>query len=390
LKRGIEGDFSHDRGGGPVPVLDRLLAFTRTVRDHGVPVTAASAALLAEAVAATGVGRRDDVKAAARTVLAGRREHVEVVDRAFDRFFRAAPGREIPMGSLVERKSRKKTVQALRPAASGAEPEGEELEAPYVELVRAAGDRELLRRKDFAELTEDETAAVSKMIREAPLRLRPRRTRRLVRARRGRALDPRRTLRDSLSRGGEPLELKRRKQKLAPRPLVVLLDVSGSMETYARMLLQLAYALRGSTARLEVFAFGTRLTRLTRELEQRDLQKALADATAEVVDWGGGTRIGESLRRFHRDWGRRVLGRGAVVLLISDGWDRGDPEVLSRQMARLSRNCQRLIWLNPLLGRPGYEPLTRGMQAALPHVDDFLPVHDLVSLEQLGELLAAL
>jgi hypothetical protein len=179
--------------------------------------------------------------------------------------------------------------------------------------------------------------------------------------------------------------------KTKPRPLVVIADISGSMERYTRLLLHFLYSLTaGLDQRVETFLFGTRLTRITRQLEHKDIETALREVSGAVNDWAGGTRIGDCLHRFNFDWGRRVLGRGAVVLVISDGWDRGDPELLRAEMARLTRSCHRLIWLNPLLGAPDYEPLTRGIQAALPYIDDFLPVHNLASLEDLAMRLAAL
>jgi uncharacterized protein with von Willebrand factor type A (vWA) domain len=175
-----------------------------------------------------------------------------------------------------------------------------------------------------------------------------------------------------------------------PRPLVLICDISGSMERYSRILLQFAHAISAGLGNVETFVFGTRLTRITRQLRHKDIDDAIDAVSKHVVDWSGGTRIGEAIKEFNFRWGRRVLGRSPVVLLISDGWDRGDPELLAREMDRLQRSCHRLIWLNPLLGTPGYEPLTVGMQAALPFVDDFLPVHNLVSLEQLGAKLASL
>lgn len=372
-------------------LLDNLTLFTRTLRGLGLPLTPDDTARLAEALGTVGLTDRRDVKNAVRAVLPCRKEHLAVVDSVFDLFFR--PGRvgePIDLGEILERTSRERRVEALVPAPGAASAaEGPTVEQEWVEVTRAASDRELLRRKDFAELTPAEAEVVARLLRQTPLTLAPRRTRRRIPGKDG-LLDPRRTLRKSLATGGEPLTLSWRRRKEKPRPLVVLLDVSGSMEPYARMLLQLAYTLTAATWRLEVFVFGTRLTRITRELARRDVDRALKEAAAAVVDWGGGTRIGESLHRFNYDWGRRVLGRGAVVLLISDGWERGDPELLEREMARLHRTCQRLIWLNPLLGRPGYEPLTRGMRSALPHVDDFLPVHDLESLEQLAAVLEGL
>ncbi len=187
------------------------------------------------------------------------------------------------------------------------------------------------------------------------------------------------------------LTLARRERKTKPRPLVVIADISGSMERYTRLLLHFIYGLAQSRSLpVEAFVFSTRLTRITRQLRQKDIDQSLEDVSGVVHDWAGGTRIGEAIKTFNYDWGRRVLGRGAVVLIISDGWDRGDIDLLDLEMARLQRSCHRTIWLNPLLGSPGYEPLTRGMQAALPHVDAFLPVHNLASLEDLAAHLQAI
>jgi uncharacterized protein with von Willebrand factor type A (vWA) domain len=207
----------------------------------------------------------------------------------------------------------------------------------------------------------------------------------------GRLLDLRRTVRKSLRYGGEVLEWARREPKYKPRPLVIVADISGSMERYTRLLLHFIYSLTaGLDQPVEAFVFSTRLTRITRQLHGREVEAALREVGQAVSDWSGGTRIGEALKAFNFDWGRRVLGHGAVVLFISDGWDRGDVDLLRREMARLQRTCHRLIWLNPLLGSPEYEPLTRGMQAALPYIDDFLPVHNLASLEDLARRLTDL
>jgi uncharacterized protein with von Willebrand factor type A (vWA) domain len=208
-----------------------------------------------------------------------------------------------------------------------------------------------------------------------------------VRAKHGRFIDPRATLRGSLRHGGVPLELRRQKRKIRTRPLVVICDISGSMDRYARLLLRFVHALGQGLENTEVFVFGTRLTRITRELRKRDVDTALTQVVSSVEDWSGGTRIGEAIKTFNYQWARRVLRSGATVVVISDGWDRGDPELLGREMARLQRSCRRLIWLNPLLGAPGYQPLTQGMRAAMPYIDEFLPIHNLQSLEALADLL---
>jgi uncharacterized protein with von Willebrand factor type A (vWA) domain len=201
----------------------------------------------------------------------------------------------------------------------------------------------------------------------------------------------RRTLRRSLRSEGEIFNWLYREPKSKPRPLIVIADISGSMERYTRLLLHFIYGMKAALHQpVEAFVFSTRLTRITRPLQIRNLDLALKNVGLLVHDWAGGTRIGESLKTFNFEWGRRVLGHGAVVLIISDGWDRGDVDLLRREMARLKRNCFSLIWLNPLLGAPDYEPLTRGIQAALPNIDHFLPVHNLASLEDLAVRLADL
>ncbi|MFQ5421988.1 MAG: VWA domain-containing protein, partial [Anaerolineae bacterium] len=260
-----------------------------------------------------------------------------------------------------------------------------------IEAPRTYSRREILRHKDFSELTADESQSLRQFMANLVWELGQRRTRRNKMGSNGRYLDLRRTFRHTLRTGGELLTWPHRTPKFKPRPLIILADISGSMEPYTRLLLQFIYSLAaGLTQSVEAFVFSTHLTHITRQLRSRELDRALADISRQVTDWSGGTRIGAALKTFNYDWGRRVLGRGAIVLLISDGWDRGDPDLLKREIARLHRSCRRLIWLNPLLGSSRYEPLTRGMQTALPHIDDFLPVHNLASLEDLATHLAAL
>ncbi|MGE3620270.1 MAG: VWA domain-containing protein [Acidimicrobiia bacterium] len=248
--------------------------------------------------------------------------------------------------------------------------------------------REVLRARDFATLTPSELAEVHRIV--AGLRLtggsRPSRRRRPVRGPRG-AVDAARTARAALRTGGEPLRLARTGPSTRPRPLVLLCDVSGSMEPYARALVRFAQAAVRARRRVEVFALGTRLTRLTRELSARDPDAALAAAAAAVADWAGGTRLGETLRAFNDEWGVRGTARGATVVVLSDGWDRGDPALLAEQMARLRRVAHRLVWVNPLKATEGYEPSARGMAAALPWLDEFVEGHSLAALEDLAEVL---
>jgi uncharacterized protein len=245
-----------------------------------------------------------------------------------------------------------------------------------------------LRTKDFADLTPVELQEARRVLTRLSWQFGTRRTRRWRRAR-GRAVDMRASLRLSVTRG-EWLTPKYRRRASAPRPLVVIADVSGSMERYSRVLLHFVAGVSMTARHVESFVFSTTLTRLGRRAGVQPGRRPLSRDVAQVKDWGGGTRIGESLHAFNRHWARRVMRHGPVVVLVSDGWDRGDPALLAREMARLSRSCRRLIWLNPLLGSPDYAPLTRGMQAALPFVDDFLPVHNIASLEDLARRLSEL
>ncbi len=249
----------------------------------------------------------------------------------------------------------------------------------------------MLKDKNFGDFSEAELELARRLMERMRWRSARRLTRRSERAPRGRRLDLRRTVRRAFSTAGETLSWARKERKLKPRPLVLICDVSGSMERYTRLLLQFLHTVsHGTGASVETFVFATRLTRITPSLRRRRVVDALARVADDVADWSGGTRTGESLASFNRAWARRVLGRGAVVLIISDGWDRGDVEQLGKEMARLHRTSYRLMWLNPLLGSPNYRPLTRGMQAALPHLDDFLPVHNLNALEALVDRLAGL
>jgi uncharacterized protein with von Willebrand factor type A (vWA) domain len=258
-----------------------------------------------------------------------------------------------------------------------------------VDLTQTYSRREVLRVKDFAKYSPEESAQAREMMAELDWDLGLRRTRRWE-VGGGPLLDLRHVLRRNMKYGGELVELPRRRRRVKPRPLVLISDVSGSMERYTRMLLHFIHSVYGGLGSFEAFLFATRLTRITGYLAHRGVDDAVTEVSRAVPDWAGGTRIGDVLKVFNFQWARRVLGRGAVVLIISDGWDRGEPELLRHEMARLQRSCHRLIWLNPLLGSPDYEPLTQGMQAALPFVDDLLPVHNLASLDDLARHLNTL
>ncbi len=370
-------------------LLSNLALFGRLLRAAGIPVQPAQIADLVLALTLIDLGRREDVKNAARTILVSRREHLSLFDHAFDLFWQAHEQRDWP-GRRPGQHPWRGLENLQRPAPGLALPLGLATDADSdlePEPVYTYSAIEILRHKPFAQLTPTELLAMKRLILAMPWRPILRRTRRTMPAPHGIFADWRRTMRHNLRYGGEMLKLARRSRKLRPRPLVVLCDISGSMQRYSRLLLQFVFALGQGQSQVEAFVFSTRLTRITPHLRRRPLGDALAAVSQRASDLGGGTQIGQALRVFNYVWGRRVLGRGATVLLISDGWDRGDPALISREMARLQLSARRLIWLNPLLGSPQYEPLTRGMQAALPYIDDFLPVHNLHSLEQLADVL---
>lgn len=371
-------------------LLRNIVLFGRLLRELGVDVTPPQILDLVAAMDYVDLRRREDVKNTCRAVLISRKEHVALFDEAFELFWKARESKDLQgmdLGMLLRRRPQaQEQYRLIRNPGESDSPRQTE-EEPRVDKVYTYSELEILREKDFAKLSEYELELVKRFMQNSQWELERRRTRRRIPAVRGRHLDMRRTFRRNLRHGGEMLHLSYRQSKLKRRPVVMLCDISGSMDRYARVLLQFMYAISSNLDRVETFVFSTRLTRITRQLQHRDIDQALDEAAAVVQDWAGGTRIGDVLRTFNYDWARRVLGQGAIVMIISDGWDRGDPELLAREMDRLRRSCHRLIWLNPLLGSPRYEPLTRGIQAALPYVDDFLPVHNLISLEQLAATL---
>jgi len=375
-------------------LLRNMMLFGRMLRALGLDVPPTQIPDLVEGLSHVNMRRREDFKNTARTLLVNRQDHLELFDRAFDLFWQARAEGELSMmdlGELLKRVSRQeKELIPAKDEGEGSDSEDEADEEPLIDKIYTYSPRDVLRHKDFAELTPRELDEVKKMMQAMQWQLEQRRTRRKSFSRRGAYLDMRRTLRQNLRFGGEPLQLAWRKRKQKRRPLVVISDISGSMERYSRILLKFIYVISNGLEQVEAFVFSTHLTRITHQLKVRDIDLALDQATAAIEDWGGGTRIGAALKTFNYDWGRRVLGQGAIVLIISDGWDRGDIGLLAREMKRLQLSSHRLIWLNPLLGSESYEPLTRGIQAALPYIDDFLPVHNLVSLEQLGDLLQRL
>ena len=377
-------------------LLHNLLLFGRLLRRLGLDANPGRMMDLVSALDHIQIGNKSDFFYAARTLLVHDREKLPLFDEAFELFWRKPAERwDVEWQGLTRRRRPTKPI-VMPPPLKEAPPVAEDSDAApqepltVIEVTRTYSDREVLRYKDFAQMSAEETEAVKELMSHLRWTISERRTRRR-RPGKGEMLDLRRTLRRSLRAGGEIFSWSYREPKLKPRPLVIMADISGSMERYTRVLLHFIYGMKSAlTQPVEAFVFSTRLTRITRPLQIRDLDLALKNVGELVNDWAGGTRIGESLKYFNFEWGRRVLGRGAVVLIISDGWDRGDVELLDREMARLKRNCHRVIWLNPLLGAQDYQPLTRGIQAALPYIDNFLPVHNLASLEDLADQLASL
>jgi len=378
-----------------------VLNFARLLRRAGLPVGPAESLAALNALTNVDIGDKIEARTALRAVMIHRREHQEVFDQAFSLFWRDPTAAEQAVAmALLEAQKHKKQDRAPPGSRRIAEAfaEGRERkprvedEPPVVDAVLTVSDRERLRRMDFEAMSAEEIAQAKAEIRRLtlPLDLRP--TRRLRPDPLGPSPDLRRTIRASMRQGGEILDIARSRRVTRPPPLVVLCDISGSMSRYAQILLHFLHAVTNDRDRVHVFLFGTRLTNITRQLRHRDPEVAFQMVSHIVPDWSGGTRIGESLEHFNRDWARRVLGQGAIVLLITDGLDRPRDKdglsALQANMDRLHRSCRRLIWLNPLLRWDGFQPKSQGIRAMLPHVDEFRPVHNLASLRALIDLLS--
>jgi uncharacterized protein with von Willebrand factor type A (vWA) domain len=382
--------------------LEPLVAFGRELRSRGLPVGTGRILTFVRAVAALGLTDCLSLYWAGRISMIGRKEDLAAYDLAFEDWYRSLRSTEdlkieLDLPTLARQgvdsgdQPDDLEVRTDRTAAEwhGLTEEDEAPEAGDEAAIRiVASAVEVLRSKSFADLSEDEREEVGKLIRQLAIALPERRIRRTRPSSRGARFDVRRTLRRSLRTRGEPFDRAWRDRRVRGRPLVLILDVSGSMSPYARALVQFGYAAMAAGRRVEVFCFGTRLTRVTRMLRTKDPDRALHEIGRTVADWEGGTRIGESLKALLDGWGQRTALRGAVVVLCSDGLERGDPELLRSQMARLGRLAHKVVWVNPLKGSPGYEPLARGMAAALPSVDVFLSGHNLESLSELSRTLA--
>ena len=375
-------------------LVENLLVFGRILRRAGIDVHPGRLLDVVDALGHVNLSRRQDVYHTCRALLVHRQEQLAIFDRAFAAFWRehgeeSRPGIASATDSTKADLAQPKIVEADEPVGIAEADDEAELDSASDQRLQTWSDIARLSTKDFATFTPNEIARASAVLADLEWSPGERRTRRWV-AGQGPRIDLRRAIAESLRSGGEVVTLPRRKRRVHPRPLILLCDVSGSMERYSRLLLHFAHALTHRHRTVEAFLFSTELTRITRELRSPNLDSSLSAISRAVPDWSGGTRIGSALREFQQRWGRRVLIGGAVVLLISDGWDRGDPAELRDQIARLQRSCHRLIWLNPLLGTEGYEPLTRGLQAALPFVDDFLPARTLRDLADLAGYLNVL
>jgi len=365
-------------------LIGNVVWFGRMLRRAGLSIDSDQTRRFADVLMLLGFDRRGDVKAAGRAVFVRRREERAVYDAAFDLFWRASTVRGAGSAALPRLRQRERAPGDVRFEPAVGE-DAEVVEGTTAQVGASA--REALRTADFAQLTPAEARDAATMLAALRPRLPLRSSRRRRPGRRGDRLAARLMLRSSLGAGGEPVAWRWWRRRTRPRPIALICDISGSMERYSRFLLRFAHALERSGAPVEVFVFGTRLTRITRELRVRDADAALERVAEKVVDWGGGTRIGASLHELNRRWVRRTIRSGAVVIIVSDGWERDDPALLAREMATLRRSCRRLIWLDPLAGRPGFEPTTQGLVAALPYLDQFVACANVASLQGLAERL---
>lgn len=362
-------------------LVESTVGLCRALRERGLPVTTAHALDAVRALHAVGLERRDHAYWALRCVLASRPEDYPVFDELFDQLFSPqAPRPEGPRARSQKRKVPAGEQGAPSLSSWGRATASNESDEDEPEEMPGASDQPALADKDFSSFGSEELEEIRRIAARIARRLAARPSRRWKPARAGSRVDLRRTLRRATA--GELLDLRFRRRKPRKTRIVAICDVSGSMDLYSRLLLQFLFALQGSVARVESFVFSTELRRVTGLLETSHYGEALRELSAEVHDFSGGTRIGASLAAFNQDFGR-LVDRRTVLVILSDGWDTGDPELLSAELQSLKRRSRRVVWLNPLLGSPGYEPLTQGMQAALPHLSVFAPAHNLASLKAL-------
>jgi len=376
-------------------LAENILYFARALRAAGIPVGPGAVLDVLEALGVARVGDREDFYWTLHAVFVKRHEHSILFDQAFRIFFRKRGYIEKLIASMLPEVATTASkppppppgAQRIQEALFGGINEREDKSEVVIDARLTVSDREVLQKKDFAQMSAAEIAAAKQAIARLALPLDMLRTRRLAANRRGHLIDIRRTLRASMKAGGAVIDLKYLGPREKEPPIVVLLDISGSMSQYTRLFLHFLHAVTDERKRVTTFLFGTRLTNVTRAIRQRDPDEALAACSAHVVDWSGGTRIASSLRGFNKQWSRRVLTQGAVVLLISDGLERDADDTLAFEMDRLHRSCRRLIWLNPLLRFEGFEARAKGVRTMLPHVDELRPIHN---LESMAELVRAL
>jgi uncharacterized protein with von Willebrand factor type A (vWA) domain len=371
-------------------IADNVIGFARALRSAGLPVGPGAVIDVMNALPLIEIGNRGEVFTTLESIFVKRHEHALIFKQAFDLFFRAADEWKHMLDSvpLPDHAKKKPPPAARRVQEALAQSSMQEVpQAQEQDLKLSVSDKEILQKKDFAQMTAAEIAQVIRAVEKMQLPQAELETRRYQPDARGLRLDMRRTIRSSLRTGGEIIDI--RKLGRIEKPIVALLDISGSMSEYTRLFLHFLHAISDARKRVSVFLFGTRLTNVTRALRQRDPDEALASCSASVQDWAGGTRIATSLHSFNKLWARRVLGQGAIVLLISDGLEREADDRLAFEMDRLHRSCRRLIWLNPLLRYGGFEPKAQGIKMMLPHVDEFRPVHNLSSIEGLIKALSS-
>lgn len=382
---------------------ENIMHFARALRAAGLPVGPGTMLDAVRAVEASGLRRRDDFYWALHSVCVQRRDQKELFDQAFQIFWRNPELLEKMMSLLLpvihpdvpadQGKDNKKTMRRVAEALAGTqrnEPKLSEEKEIEVDATLTFSDEEKLQSKDFEEMSSEELDKARKAIQRMRLPIPEIRTRRFAPKADGRRIDMRRSFRATLKSGGDVVTLQRRARVRRHPPLVILCDISGSMERYSRMMLHFMHAVTNDRDRVHCFVFGTRLTNISRHLRQKDVDLALEKVGEQVEDWSGGTRIGATLADFNLNWSRRVLAQGAVVLMITDGLDRDAGEGLEHEVERLRKSCRRLIWMNPLLRFDSFQPKARGIRAILPHVDEFLPVHNLQSLQDLSAALSRL
>jgi uncharacterized protein with von Willebrand factor type A (vWA) domain len=375
-------------------LAENILYFARALRAAGIPVGPGAVLDAVEALGVAHVGARDDFYWTLHSVFVKRHEHTVLFDQAFRIFFRRRGYIDKLIASMLPEtqagapKAPPPGAQRIQEALFSGLTRDEEKSKVEVDARLTVSDREVLQSKDFAQMTAAEIAAAKEAISKLTLPLDEVRTRRLAASRRGHLIDIRRTLRASMKAGGAVIDLKYLGPRVKEPPIVALLDISGSMSEYTRLFLHFLHAVTDARKRVSTFLFGTRLTNVTRAIRQRDPDEALAACSADVADWSGGTRIASSLHLFNKQWARRVLSQGAVVLLITDGLERDADDTLSFEMDRLHRSCRRLIWLNPLLRFDGFEARAKGVRTMLPHVDELRPIHNLQSMAELVRALS--